>query len=106
MSDLTDKQRVERAHHAKRALEEFLEPAFAVVTAEYGARLLAVCAKEPWATDRIAALANATRIVEEVKAQIVSLVYDGESAKQEIERVRRIEALTPRRRRLVEIGLA
>jgi hypothetical protein len=104
VSDLTESQRVERAHHAKRALEEFLDPAFAVVQAEYEARLKAICASKPWATNEIAALANASRIVTEVRGQVISLVYDGESARQGQRRAEAVEKMSPAKRRLLDIG--
>lgn len=104
MSDLTDQQRADRGHHARRALEEFLDPAFEVVRAEYQARLTAICASKPWATNEIAALANATRIVAEVRNQIAGLVMDGAEAQKQIDRAKRIEALTPAKRRLLNIG--
>lgn len=104
MTELTDQQRAERGHHARRALEEFLDPAFEVAKAEYQARLSAVCASKPWATNEIAALANATRVVAEVRGQIMGLVMDGAEAQKQIDRAKRIETLTPAKRRLLNIG--
>lgn len=101
---MTEAQRIERARQATLALETFLDPAFAVVIEEYHARLQAVCAKEPWASDKISALANASRIVSEVRAQITGLVHDGEEAKSKLARAEKIESLSPARRRLLNIG--
>lgn len=104
MTDLTDAQRVTRAHNAKRALEEFLDPAFVIVHDEYSARLKEICAKRPWATNEIAALANASRIVEEVRGQIAGLVYDGEVARKGMIHAQEIEKLSPSRKRLLNIA--
>jgi len=101
---MTDEERIERAFQARRALETFLTPAFDQVRAEYGGRLAHVCANEPWATNKIAALANASRIVEEVKAQIVTLVLEGDEARSRKTRAERIENLSPAKRRLLQIG--
>lgn len=104
MPDLTDPQRIERARQAGLALEHFLDPAFAVVAEEYRQRLEAICATKPWATNEIAALANASRIVSEVRSQIAGLVYDGEEAKRGRTRAELIEKLSPAKRRLLNIG--
>lgn len=104
MNELTDEQRVQRAHSAKRALEEFLEPAFEVVETEYAGRLASVCASKPWATNEIAALANAGRIVKEVRNQVAALVVDGADAQARIDRAKTIGALSPAKKRLLNIG--
>lgn len=104
MSDLNDRERLERAHHAKRALDEFLEPAFDIVAAEYLGRLEQLASTQPWEAGKITALANATRIASEVRAQIVALVLDGQDAKQGLIRAEKIEKLTPARKRLLKIG--
>lgn len=104
MTELTEQQRIERARQASLALESFLDPAFAVLTEEYAARLKAVCAKEPWASEKISALANAGRIVDEVRNQIVGLVHDGVEARSKLTRAEKMEQLTPSRRRLLNIG--
>ena len=104
MSDLTDQQRIARGHNAKRAIEEFLDPAFEVVMEEYHRRMVVICSTTPWADKKISALANATRIVNEVRNQVVSLVAEGEKALSDKKRAERVEALSPARRRLFNIG--
>lgn len=104
MSDLTPQQRIERATRARRALEEFLEPAFGLVMDTYLARVEELSAKEPWSASKITALANATRIAREVRSQIVAIVLDEADAKANIDRAERVEALSPARRRLFNIG--
>jgi hypothetical protein len=101
---VTPQERIERGGRAKRALDEFLQPAFDVAASEYAARLKEVAAREPWAANKIAALANALRIVEEVQGQITGIVYDGEHAKQGKARAEVIEQLSPAKRRLLNIG--
>ena len=102
---VSDEQaRIERAGRAQRALEEFLDPAFETAHAEYAERLKVIASKEPWATNKIAALANAARIVEEVRGQIVALVFDGEHAKQGKARAEKIEQLSPAKRRFLNIA--
>lgn len=104
MSEMTDSQRIERARRAQLSLEEFFDPAFEVVMEEYHNRLAAICATEPWATNKIAALANAGRVAAEVRSQITALIADGEHAKSKRTRAEKIEALSPARRRLFSIA--
>lgn len=104
MSDLTDAQRVERARQAEMALRDFLDPALKTVVAAYADRLEQLAATAPWEAGKITALANATRIAKEVRAQIAALVMDGADARNNIDRARRVEALTPAKRRLLNIG--
>ena len=101
---MTEAERIDKGFAAQRALDSFLDPAFDVVRAEYEARLRALCASKPWAHNEIAALANATRIVDEVRGQIAMLIVDGEAAQAGKDRARRIEELTPAKRRLLHIG--
>jgi hypothetical protein len=95
----SETQRVERARQADNALKEFRAPAFDVVHQEYGARLKRIASAEPWATDKIAALANAMRVVEEVHNQVAALIADGEHAKAGMIRAEKIEQLSPAKRR-------
>lgn len=104
MSDLNDRERMERAHNAQRALDEFLEPAFDIVAAEYLGRLEQLASTQPWEAAKITALANATRIASEVRSQIVALVLDGQDARRGMLRAEKIEKLTPAKRRLLNIG--
>jgi hypothetical protein len=104
VTDLTPQQRIDRAGRAKRALEEFLEPAFELVMDTYLTRVEELSAKEPWSANKITALANATRIAREVRAQIVALVLDETDAKATIDRARKIEELSHAKRRLLQIG--
>ena len=100
---MNDAQRADRGRRANHALEEFLDPAFDVVRTEYADRLKHLCATEPWAANKIAAMANATRVVEEVRKQIAYLVIDGKEAGNAIERVKTIERMSPERRKILGI---
>lgn len=104
MSDLTDSQRVERARQAAMALSDFLDPAFEVVVASYAERLEQLASTTPWEAGKITALANAVRIAKEVRNQIALLVADGSDARQIIARAKKIEEMTPARKRLLSIG--
>lgn len=102
--ELTESQRVQRGEQARRALEDYLDPAFDAVVAAYTDRIEALAASEPWAADKIVAVAQATRIAKEVHGQIAALVHDGEHARASMVRVEKIEQLSPARRRLAAIG--
>jgi hypothetical protein len=105
MSELNDAERVQRAHNAQRALDEFLDPAFELVADVYQQRLEDLASATPWEAGKITALANALRIAKEVRSQIHGIVKDGTVAGDNIKRAKRIEELTPARRRLLNIGL-
>ena len=104
MTDLTDSQKVERAKRARDAIDEFFAPALARAHAAFSARLKEICAREPWATDRIAAVANAIRILEELGKDLEAAIRDGDAAAEALLRAERYERLTPARRRLLGIG--
>src|SRR5437868_946855 len=104
MTDLTEAQRIERGRRAEMALAEFLDPAFEAIGEAYLQRLEDISAREPWATGKIAAVANAIRITKELRTQIVTLVHDGGQAKAAKVRTEKIEAMSPARRRLLQIG--
>lgn len=104
MRDLNEAQRVERAARAQHALDEFFTPALARAHDSFSARLKDICAREPWASDKIAAMANAIRILEELGRDLESAIRDGEEAARSIVRAGKYEQLTPARRRLLGIG--
>ena len=104
MNELSEAQRVDRANRAKRAIEEFFDPAFEAVVAAYAARLEEIASKTPWEAGKITALANAQRIAKEVYGQIATFIHDGDLASRDLIRVERIEAMTPAKRRLLNIG--
>jgi inosine-uridine nucleoside N-ribohydrolase len=104
VTDLTDKQRADRAHLAKRALDEFLDPAFELLADTYAQRIEDLASTAPWEAGKITALANALRIAKEVRSQIQIIVMDGRIAQSNIDRTERLEKLTPAKRRLLSIG--
>lgn len=104
MTDLTDQQRVERSRLAALALKDHLDPAFELCVEAYAERLEQIASTTPWEAAKITALANAIRIAKEVRGQIAQIVADGTDAKQNIDRAKRIEGLTPSKRRLLNIG--
>jgi hypothetical protein len=106
MSEVSNSQRLARAEHARRAMEEFLGPAFEQARAAYGARMVEIAGSTPWEAGRITALANALRIVDEVEAQVTAQIADGADARTKLIRADRIEQLTPARRRLLNIGIS
>lgn len=101
---MTDKERIDRARRAQLALDEFLNPAFEVIEAEYMTRLKAIVAREPWEAGKISNLANASRIADEARAQITALVLDGQEAQAKINRAKRVENMSASDKRLLGIG--
>lgn len=101
---MTDAERIERARRAQLALDEFLTPVFDIIGAEYLGRLKAITSREPWEAGKISSLANASRIVDEVRNQITALVLDGQEAQAKINRAKRVENMSASDRRLLGIG--
>ena len=104
MTELNDQERVERGRRARAAIDEYFAPALGRAHDMFSARLKEICAREPWATERIAAVANAIRILEELGKDLEAAIHDGEDAVQRRLRAERYEKLTPARRRLLGIG--
>lgn len=104
MTDLSEAQRIDRGRRAEMALEEFLDPAFDAVVAAYTARIEELAATQPWEAQKITALANATRIAKQVKAQIEAVVYEGERAKSDRRKAEEIEKLSPAKRRFLDMA--
>lgn len=90
----------ERADKAEQALAH-LRPAFEQVEALYAERLREVAVKEPWAADKLRALALAQKISEAVREQIEGIVAGGEVVEQQVARAKRIEKMSPERRRIL-----
>jgi|SRR6478752_1817437 len=93
--------RMARAEQANQALQQFLVPAFDVARAEYLEKLAAIAAK-PLTADLRAGmekLALGVKVIDEVRAQIESLVGDGKFAQADANRARRIAELPTEKRR-------
>jgi hypothetical protein len=58
---------------------------------------------DPRAPEIIARLANGVKVSREIKAQILRHVADGEVAKRDLEQAKRLEYMTPAKRRLQSI---
>lgn len=102
---MTDAERIERARRAKLAIDEFLTPAFAVVEAEYGEKMIAVAAStDPRSPEIIARLASGIKVARQVRAQIEAIVADGKVAQNEIDRAKRDEEFTAPQKRLLNIA--
>ena len=89
------------ADGAERALVDHLRPAFEAVTDLYAQRLKDVAVQEPWAADKLRALALAQQIAEAVRGQIEAKVTGGDVAENELRRLRKIESMSPERRKVL-----
>lgn len=100
-------ERIARATRAKAAYEEFIEPMFAELDAEYSARLVEVANSElsrDKRADKITALSNALRISRTLRAGMQAIVMDGDVAHREKLRADRVEQMTAPQRRLLGIA--
>lgn len=93
----------EEAEAAKAALVRFLRPAFKKVQAGYLKRLQDVATSEPWAGDKIRNLALVQALAEQVQAHIETQALGLVVADHSLEHIRKIEKLSPERRRILGI---
>lgn len=93
--------RAAEASDAAKAALTHLGPAFDAVEAIYAERLREVAVKEPWAADKLRALALAQKISEAVRGHIEAIMLGGEVADKQLDRVRKIEKMSPERRRIL-----
>lgn len=101
---MTLEQTIDRAYRAERAIEEFIAPAFDALHGEYTERMKQIASSTPWEANKITALANATRILEAVRNEVVLAIKEGEKAQAAKRRAEHIERLSPSKRRLLNIG--
>lgn len=99
---MTDQDRIAAAQAAKQAMTQ-LSPAFDAVEATYTTRLAEIAASEPWAVDKIRSLALALKVSQSVRAHIAAIVGGGDIAETNEAHRRKIEKLTPERRRILGI---
>ncbi len=105
MTDLNDRERVERARRAKLALDEFLGPPIAAIEANYVEKMIAVAATtDPRGPEMQERLGIAIKVVREIRGLIEAHVYDGEIAKAGMIRAERMDTMTDAQKRLLKIG--
>ena len=78
-----------------------LAPAFDVVEAGYTRRLTDIATTEPWATDKIKALAFALKVSQGVRSHIAAVIAGGDIEAANEAYTRQIEKLSPERRRIL-----
>lgn len=93
------------AESAERAMDEHLRPAFESVAHLYNERLKQVAVQEPWAADKLRALALAQQITEAVRGQIEAKITGGDVAEDQLKKLRKIEGMSPERKRILGIGM-
>lgn len=101
---MTPADRYSEGERAKIAME-VLDDAFSTVSASYMERLIAVASSEPWAADKLRALAQAQRVADEVRQHITALVGGMSIAEAEMAHTRKIQAMSPERRKVLGITL-
>lgn len=101
---VTPADRYSEGERAKIAMD-VLGEAFATVNASYMDRLIAVASSEPWAADKLRALAQAQRVADEVRRHIASLAAGMSIAEAEMAHTRKIQAMSPERRKVLGITL-
>jgi uncharacterized membrane protein len=97
-------ERADRANAAASALKH-LDAAFDEVIATYMKRMTVIASTEPWEGRKITNLAVAAKIAEEVRSSIRAIASDGPAAHDEIRRLRKIEGMSPERRRVLGLTI-
>jgi hypothetical protein len=104
---MTPEQRIARAHNAQRAWDEFVAPVLTKMRETYADRIVEIAATElsrDKRTDKITALSNVVRILDQVEAGMREAIRDGDVANAEKLRADKIEGMTAPKRRL--LGMA
>ena len=104
---MTPEQRIARAHNAQRAWDEFIAPVVTQMRETYAARIVEIAATElsrDKRADKITALSNAVRILDQIEGGLAEAIRDGEVANVEKLRADKIEGMTAPKRRL--LGMA
>lgn len=107
MTDLNDRERVERGARAKRAMEEFITPEFGFARQQYLDRIAEVAATElnpALRAEKITVLSYAVRVLQEVEGSVSMVILEGEKARADMIRVEKIEQMTDAQRRLAMIA--
>ena len=107
MSELTDKQIIDRARRAETLRDEFLVPVFGDIRQTYANRIVEIAATEldpKIRAEKITALSVAIRNLGNLEAGINAFIRDGEVAKGNLLRVEKIESMTAPQRRLFGIA--
>ena len=100
-------ERLARGHRAKAAWDEFLEPMFADIEAEYRDRIAEVATSELHPgirSDKISTLSVALKVMRTLKDGMAEYIRDGELAQREKLRAEKIADLSDARQRLLKIG--
>lgn len=102
---MNEAERIKRAHDAKAALDQFLEPAIAAIETDYAEKLIeAAASTNPRAVEIMTRLGIGVQVVRQVRSLIMAYVQDGQIARNEMIRAEKNEKMTAPARRLVNIG--
>ena len=103
---MTEAERIERGHRARRAYDEFIGPALQEVRNAYGDRIVEIASTElsrDKRTDKLTALSTALRILEQVEGGLQSVIVDGEMVQKSKLKAAEVEQLSPARRRFLNM---
>ncbi|MBO9624161.1 MAG: hypothetical protein J7500_15745 [Sphingomonas sp.] len=101
---MTPEDQIEAGRRAKAALA-VLDDAFDAVSEGYLTRLRQIAVAEPWAADKLRSLALAQQIAEGVRNHIKAIAAGANVGEAELEYRRKIERMSPERRRALGIAL-
>jgi hypothetical protein len=103
---MTEAQRLAAAASARTALE-VVGPIFGELRSAYAERMVELANSElsrDKRADKLTALSNALRIVDQLEKGIGAIIVDGDIAERERIKAQKIENMTAPQRRLLNIG--
>lgn len=93
---------IAKSERAVAALAEFLDPAFDAVGNRHMARMTQLAVETPWEAQKIANLAVALSILNELRSEVVLAITNGAAAENELARKSKIEGMSPVKRGILE----
>ena len=104
---MTEAERASLGHRAQTALDEFIGPAVQAYRTTLLARIGDVATTELDSrkrADKLSSLSLALRVADEIEGGLKDMVRDGEYAVAQMERIDKIERMTPAKRSLLNVG--
>lgn len=89
---------------ARAAHDGFIQPAFDILRAQYAIKLADTASSEPWAHEKITALAHAIKVLDGVQGQVQSIVTDGKIERDNMKRAEQVANIRASKRRILGLG--
>lgn len=105
MTDISAKQEQALEGHKAQALADYAGQMLADLCKEYERRALVLLVTKPWQWRKAANLAVSAKAAQEFAQYIAATIANGHAAEAEIAHFKKLEAMSPERRKILGIGL-